>query len=297
MLVVTGFLFVLLLVAAYHFGPRVFAVAAVSYAVSVSIELLFVKFRGKEKLDASWMVTPLVFTMLLPSTIPLWMAGVGVGFGIFFGKSIFGGLGKTIFNPAATGVLFLLVSFTAFMTTMFEDPVTGEVSDLTPLTALYRGDVFDYGFAELFLGGVPGLMGETFRLGIIVLGLALIILKIADWRVPFAYIGTFFVLTGVLNLIFPDVFVDPLRSLVVGSLMFGAFFVATDPVTMPEAPNGRLLYGVGLGVFTIIIRTFSAFPAGLIFSVILMNAIAPLIDSWYEGKAEKTGMKEEEAKA
>ena len=279
LLIFTGFLGILLISATYIFGWYVLAIAAVSYAVSVTIELIFAKIR-KKKLDMSWMVTPLVFALLMPPTAPLWMVAIGSGFGIFFGKSIFGGLGKTVFNPALVGVLFVQISFPAFMATMWLDPVSDLVSAVTPLITLSKGLPFNYTLPNLLYGLVPGTLGETFRLGIIILGLGLIVLKIADWRIPLFFIGSVFLLTWIGHLINPVTFKDPILSVFTGGIMFGAFFVATDPVTAPSKSIGKMLYGFGIGFITVLIRNFAAFPEGVTFSIIIMNAVSPLIDNW-----------------
>jgi len=279
MIILTVFLSILLIAAALIFGVYVFALAAVSYGATLTVELLFAKFRHKE-LGYGWMVTPLVFTLFLPPTLPLWMAVVGASFGTFFGKSLFGGFGKNIFNPAVVGVLFISISFPADMATAWLDPISEIIKSTTPLIELNSGVAFDYTFRELLFGQVSGALGETFKLGIIILGLLLIILRIIDWRIPVFYLGSVFVLTYVGNMIDPNTYKDPLLSLMVGSVMFAAFFVATDPVTSPELPVGRIIYAIGLGIITVVIRYYSAFPEGVIFAVIIMNAVAPLIDGW-----------------
>ena len=281
MAIFSGALIILIGVATFIFGFHVLLLAAVSITVSVAVEFTFAKLRKKE-LGISFLVTPLVFTLMLPPTLPLWIAGVGIAFGTFFGKSIFGGHGKNIFNPSLVGLLFILISFPAFMNTMWLNPVTDIVSAATPLNTLNRGIAFPYETFDLFFGNVPGTLGETFRIGILVLGFLLILLKVIDWRTPVFYIGSVFAITFLGNLIAPASFVDPFLSLIVGGLLFGAFFVATDPVTSPINGKGRMIYGVGLGLLTVIIRNFAAFPEGVTFSIILMNAIAPIIDSMTE---------------
>lgn len=278
MLIFTGALTILLGVATYIFGLYVLLIALVSLTVSISVEFVFAKIR-KKKIGTSFMVTPLVFAMLLPPTIPLWIAGVGALFGTFFGKAIFGGHGKNIFNPALVGILFITISFPAFMNTMWLNPETDIVSTATPLNTLNRGIPFTFETQDLLLGNVPGTLGETFRIGILVLGMLLIFLKVIDWRTPVFYLGSVFLFTFVGEWLAPDAFVDPFLSMIVGGLLFGAFFVATDPVTSPIHGTGRMIYGIGLGVLTVVIRNFAAFPEGVTFSVIIMNAIAPIIDS------------------
>ncbi len=279
MIIFTAFLGVLLVASSLIFGVYVFAIAAVSYGASLTVEILFARFRKKE-LDYGWMVTPLIFTLFLPPTLPLWMAVVGSSFGTFFGKSLFGGLGKNIFNPAVVGVLFITISFPADMATTWLDPISEVIKSTTPLIELNSGAVFNYSIAELMIGQVSGALGETFKLGIIVLGLALIVMRIIDWRIPVFYLGSVFVFTYIGHMIDPATYKDPVLSLLVGGVMFAAFFVATDPVTSPELPGGRIVYAIGLGIITVIIRYYAAFSEGVIFAVIIMNAVAPLIDGW-----------------
>ncbi len=282
LLLFTGSLTVLLIAATVIFGFYVLAIAAVSYAVAITIEGLFARFR-KRKLDAAWMVTPLVLALLMPPTAPLWLVAIGSGFGVFFGKSIFGGLGRNVFNPALVGYLFVLISFPVQMTTQWLDPLQPDlITTATPLISLRSGVGFDYTLWQLLMGNVPGTLGETFRLGILVLGLLLIILKVIDWRIPLAFIGTVFVVTLVGSWI-DDTFYtfrDPFMSLFVGGLMFGAFFVATDPVTAPVRPWGRVCYGIGIALITVVIRSTIGFPEGVTFAIIIMNAVTPLIDNW-----------------
>jgi Na+-transporting NADH:ubiquinone oxidoreductase subunit B/electron transport complex protein RnfD len=257
----------------------VFAIAAVSYGASLTVEVLFAKFRKKE-LDYGWMVTPLVFTLFMPPTLPLWIAVVGSSFGTFFGKSLFGGLGKNIFNPAVVGVLFITISFPADMATTWLDPVSEVIKSTTPLIELNSGAAFNYSIGDLLIGQVAGALGETFKIGIIVLGLALIGMRIIDWRIPVFYLLTVFLFTYVGHLLDPTTYQDPVLSMLVGGVLFTAFFVATDPVTSPEMPTGRIFYAVGLGLITVVIRYYAAFSEGVIFAVIIMNAVAPLIDGW-----------------
>ncbi|MCR3905486.1 MAG: RnfABCDGE type electron transport complex subunit D [Tenericutes bacterium] len=270
---------ILLLSGSVIFGWIVLAMAAVAFVSSISVEVLFAKVR-KKKLDVTIFVTPLIFTLILPSTLPLWMVAVGAVFGTFFAKSLFGGSGKNIFNPSIVGALFLLISFPAQMITAWFDPKTNDlVGGATPLNLFNRGLDLNHEIIDFFMGNVPGAVGETFRLGILVLGILLLLLKVADWRIPLSYIGTVFVLMGIGHLVFPETFGNPFMSLIIGGLLFGAFFVATDPVTAPLTSWGRVIYGFGLGFLTVVIRVFGAFQEGVIFAIVIMNAIAPLIDN------------------
>ena len=269
---------ILLIAAAFIFGAYVLAIAAVSYAVSIIIELAFAKFR-KKKLDIGWMVTPMLFALIVPPTLPLWMVGVGAGFGVFFGKAIFGGTGKTIFNPAIVGVLFLIVSFPIHMTQTWVNPSNPDIAaGPTPLNALNRGIDSGFDIQDLLFGFNSGTLGETFRLGILILGILLIVLKVINWKVPVFYLGTVFAVNLVGQWLNPDLFRDPLLNLLTGGLMLGAFFFASDPQTTPLSTRGMIFYGIGLGLLTVIIRVYATFPEGVTFSIILMNAISPLLD-------------------
>ena len=293
LLIFTGSLLILLVASAILYGLYVLAVAAVALVSGGLVEYLFAKVR-KTEFDISWIVSPLVLTMMLPPTIKLWVVAVATVFGIFFGKAIFGGLGKNIFNPAVVGVLFVTISFPSLITAAeWIHPSIDGFAGSTPLAMLNRDGDFTYPLIDLLIGNVPGSIGETFRIGIIVLGIALLVLKVADWRIPVAFIGSFLGLTALGYWLAPASFPDPIISLFVGGLMFSAFFVATDPVTAPIKPWGKIIYGIGIAFFTILIRNFATFQEGIIFAIILMNAIAPLIDGWFEKKPEE--IKEEVA--
>lgn len=281
MLIFTGALGVLLLASTIIFGWYVLAIAAVSYVFSVGVEYGFNKAR-KKPLDNGWMVTPLVFALLMPPTAPLWMVAIGSTFGTFFGKMLFGGLGKNLFNPALVGVLFITFAFPVLMNTEWLNPVTNVISASTPISMLQArgGSLGSYTYTQLLLGNVPGVLGETFRLGILVLGALLIALKVIDWKLTLPLLATVFVLNLIGTIFLPQSnFKDPIASLLVGGLMFYSVFIVTDPVTAPYHPIAKVLYGIGIGIITVIIRNFATWPEGLIFAVIIMNAVAPMLDT------------------
>ena len=292
LLIFTGSLLILLVASAILYGFYVLAVAAIALVSGGLVEYLFARVR-KLEFDISWIVSPLVLTMMLPPTVKLWVVAVATVFGIFFGKAIFGGLGKNIFNPAVVGVLFVTISFPSLITAAeWIHPSIDGFAGSTPLAMLNKGGDFTYPLIDLLIGNVPGAIGETFRIGIIVLGIGLLVLKVADWRIPVAFIGSFFGLTALGYWLAPASFPDPIISLFVGGLIFAAFFVATDPVTAPIKPWGKVVYGIGIALFTILIRNFATFQEGIIFAIILMNAIAPLIDGWFDKKPETVDEKE-----
>ncbi|MDA3932410.1 MAG: RnfABCDGE type electron transport complex subunit D [Tenericutes bacterium] len=281
LLIFSASLVILIIASAFLYGVYVFAVALIALISGGLIEFIFAKVR-KTEFDISWIVPPLVVTLMVPPTIKLWVVAVATVFGVFFGKAIFGGLGKNIFNPAIVGVLFITISFPSMITAAeWIHPTIDGFAGATPLTMLNGGGDFTYSMSDLLMGNVPGAFGETFRLGIIILGIILILLKVADWRIPLFYLGSVFIFTAIGNKALPDVFPDPFLSLFVGGLLFGAFFIATDPVTAPLQYKGRILYGIGLAFFTVLIRNFATFQEGVIFAIIIMNAIAPLIDDMF----------------
>ena len=283
-------LLILLGSSAMIFGIHVILLAAMATVFALFVEYLFAKFR-KLPLDPAWMITPLLVTLMMPPTSPLWMVAIGSSFGVFFGKAVFGGYGKHIFNPAVVGILFLYFAFPSLMLTKWLNPVTQDVvSAATPLITLNRNLPFDYSLMQLLLGNVAGTIGETSRLVILVVGFVFILLKVIDWRVPASYLGTVFLLNLVGGMLWPNQFRDPFLSLMVGGLLFGAFFVASDPITTPQYPLSKLFYGFGLGLITVVIRNFATFPEGVVFAVIIMSAVSPLLDSMkmVQGKKEET---------
>ncbi len=321
--VYTSFLAILLIAAGYNYGPYVFFIAITAYAVALPIELLFARYR-KRDLDKSWMVTPLVITLLMPPSIPLWIVGVASGFGIFFGKAIFGGLGKNVFNPALVGVLFVTISFSPFMISQWFNPEDADmllpsteeigysnatddvITSATPLISMNASDdSYEYRTIDLLFGNVSGTLGETFRVGILILGVGLLLLKVADWRIPTALIGTVFFATFLGKLLLPNAFPDPVvtfldggvffdalsvafMSLLVGGVLFGAFFIATDPVTAPRKQWAKVFYAIGIGLLVVLIRNFATFAEGLVFAIIIMNAVAPLLDQWNDTTTVET---------
>lgn len=291
----TGFLFALLIAAVFLYGAYVLAVAGVALISGGAVEFIFARVR-KLDMDISWLISPLVLTLMMPPRVPLWVVAVATVFGVFFGKSIFGGLGKNIFNPAVVGVLFVTISFPSIIVAAeWIHPSIENFADSTPLVMLNGGGDFTYQFSDLLFGNVPGAIGETFRIGIIILGIALLVLKVADWRIPLAYLGGFVILTGLGHLLDAGSFPDPFISLFVGGILFAAFFIATDPVTAPLTGKGRIVYGLGLAFFTVLIRNMATFQEGVIFAVILMNAIAPLIDDMFTKNIEDNELVEEVA--
>jgi len=260
----------------YYFGLHAVAMILVSYVTGGVIEVLFALVRKKD-IEEGFLVTGLIFPLILPPSIPLWIVAVGVAFGVLFGKELFGGTGSNIFNPALVGRLFVTISFPQIMTSSWKIPFVEGVTSATPLVA-FKGSGTVTPYINLLFGNCAGSMGETFRIGIILGGLFLIYARIINWRIPFSYIITVFVLSWLGNTVIPAKIAPPLFQMLSGGLLFGAFFMATDPVTSPYTKPGKIIFGTLAGVFTLLIRSFSGYTEGVMFSIVLMNGFTPLID-------------------
>jgi len=263
--------------AVYFFGYRALLVIMVSVIAAMLTEYGVKKLRKRAfVMDGSAVVTGLLLALILPPTIPLWMAAIGSVFAIAIVKEAFGGLGHNIFNPALGGRAFMTASFSAEMTTWVLPMgfVADAVTAATPLSErfVWEADKFSL-YKELFLGNTSGSIGETSVLLILIGGLFLIAIRIIDWRIPLAYIGTVALLSFILG-------EDAVFHVLTGGLMLGAFFMATDYVTSPLTHRGRIIFSVGAGILTVVIRLFGGLPEGVAFSILFMNALTPLIDRY-----------------
>lgn len=260
----------------HFFGLQAVKIILVSYMAGGFVEVMFAIIR-KKAIHEGFLVTGLIFPLVLPPTVPLWVVAVGVIFGTFFGKEVFGGTGKNIFNPSLVGRLFITIAFPAIMSAYWQKPFTDVITASTPL-ALYKTTHFITPYADLLFGRVAGSMGEIFRIGIIFGGLFLIYTKVSNWRIPTAYLGTVLIVSLAGSHFLPAKIAPPLFQLLSGGLLLGAFFMATDPVTSPYTMMGKYIFGCGCGILTVLIRSFSGYVEGVMFSIILMNAFSPLID-------------------
>ncbi len=269
--------------AVYYFGPRVLAMILMSYVVGGIVEVSFAIIR-KGEIHEGFFVTGMIFPLVLPPSTPLWVVGVGIFFGTFFGKEVFGGTGRNIFNPALVGRIFVTIAFPTIMTSGWDAPgawrgVADAVATATPM-ALFKTQHVLTPWFDLLIGNTAGSIGETFHLGIILGGIYLIYAKVCDWRIPAFYLGSV-VLFSALGSSVPALeakVAPPLFQLLGGGLLFGAMFMATDPVTSPSTKVGKWLFGVFCGLLTVLIRSFSGYVEGVMFSIVIMNAFAPLID-------------------
>ena len=291
-----------LLVSFYFFGLGSVVVLSTSVAACVLLEWAINKFMLKNPrntvLDGSAVLTGLLLGFNLPSNLPIWIIIIGAIFAIGFAKMPFGGLGNNLFNPALVGRAALLVAFPAQMTTWPKVGQLGSYLDAetgaTPLAvmkdAIKTGDasVLDQlpSSLDLFLGNHPdgaGAMGEICALALLI-GLAYMLwMKIITWHIPISIIGTVFVFAGLLHLANPA-YADPFAVICSGGLMLGAIFMATDYVTSPMTPKGQLIYGVAIGFLTVVIRNWGAYPEGMSFAILIMNAFTPLINNYVKPK-------------
>ena len=287
-----------LLVSFYFFGLGSVIVTAVSVAACVCFEWAISKYIMKQErntvLDGSAVLTGLLLAFNLPSNLPIWIILIGALFAIGVAKMSFGGLGNNLFNPALVGRAALLVAFPAQMTTWpkvgqwgcYLDAETGATPLSIMKNAIKSGDASALNqlpdSISLFLGNHPdgaGAMGEVCALALL-LGLGYMLWKkIITWHIPVSIICTVFVFAGMLHLADP-VYADPLSVIFSGGLMLGAIFMATDYVTSPMTPKGQIIYGVAIGFLTVVIRNWGAYPEGMSFAILIMNAFTPLINNY-----------------
>jgi len=285
------------LAALYFFGLRFLAMVVVSYAAGLTVEALFSIVR-KESINEGFFVTGILWPLILPPTLPLWMVAVGVAFGVLIGKELFGGTGRNVFNPALVGRCFLALAYPKQMAASFLEPshdtagrllswVDGSaadaVSSATPLVLAGRDHLV--ATSHMFLGSVSGSAGETSALLIILGGGFLLLTRVANWRTVAATLASFFALTAVLiacdKIVYesmPGVFGPALWHLFAGGLLFGAFYMATDPVTGPTTNAAKWMYGIVIGSATVLIRNFTGYTEGVTFAILLGNIMAPIFD-------------------
>ena len=284
----------------YQFGFKVLALLAISVASAVFFEWGYRKLMKKPGSinDLSACVTGILLVLCLPVDAPLWMPVIGTFFAIVIVKQLYGGIGKNFVNPALAGRAFLFFSWTATMTSWAVPKALGGVSVAadavtmaTPLSLLKEGSDIaaqGYDYLDMFLGFMPGSIGE-------ISALALLIRKVINWRIPVAFIGT----VAVLTFIFPRngyANLDwMLYNLLSGGLLLGAFFMATDYSSSPVTLNGQLLFGFGCGALTVLIRYFGGFPEGVSFAILIMNLCAWAIDKGTRGR--QFGVTKEDLKA
>jgi len=288
------------LVSLYVFGIGALIVTSVAIISCLLFEYLIQKYLLKTKVtigDGSALITGILLAFNLPSGLPIWMIVIGSLVAIGIAKMSFGGLGFNIFNPALVGRVFLLVSFPVQMTmwptavennTSIADAVTGA----TPLGLIKEGLMFGDTMTnistqlpssiDLFLGLTGGSIGEMSAIALLLGGIYLIVRKVISWHIPVTMLVTMAFITGIFWVIDPESYASPLIHILSGGALLGAFFMATDLVTSPMTKKGMVIFAVGIAVITVVIRLFGAYPEGVSFAILIMNAFVPLINTYFK---------------
>ncbi|HAK94071.1 MAG TPA: RnfABCDGE type electron transport complex subunit D [Planctomycetes bacterium] len=274
----------------YSFGWRVAALIAVSYAFGVGTEAIFAGAR-KETLSEGAFVTCMLFPLTLPPTTPFWVCAVGIVFGIVFGKEVFGGTGYNVFNPALVGRCFVYISFPRHLVgNVWTDPIPGAaggfaawdagVDAVTSATPSHLVHVHEcqVPFADLLFGLSAGSAGETLRIWIIAAGLILALTRVASFSIMISTVIGAFATSAIGHYAAPVTWPCGAMGVLGGGLLFGAVFMATDPVSGPRHPLSRWLYGLGIGAVSVLIWMYSGYPQGVMFAILLMNIAAPILD-------------------
>ena len=265
------------------FGASAATLIAVSVITAVLAEFCWNKLNKQKTTVGDWsaVVTGLLLAYNLPANAPVWIAVVAAIIAIILVKQMFGGIGSNFMNPALAARAILFVSWSSLMTsypaTQFMTDVT---SSATPLNLLGKGTVEGVNLMDLFLGNVPGVLGETCKLALLLGGVYLILRGIVDWKIPVTFIATVLVCYLV-----KDGAEMALYQILSGGLFLGAFFMATDYATSPVTNVGRVIMGVGCGLFLFVIRAYASYPEGCSFAILLMNVATPLIDKYTMPKA------------
>ena len=282
------------------FGVGVIITTAISVVSCVFFEWAITKFVMKSDkctvCDGSAILTGVLLAFNMPSNIAPWIVILGAFFAIGVVKMTFGGLGCNLFNPALAARAFLLISFPVQMTTWplagkgfgsYLDAETG-ATPLALMSQAFKGDADALNQLpsawDMLIGNTGGCLGEVCALAMLLGLVILLVKKVITWHIPVSIIATVFVLTGILYLINPVQFANPVAEVLSGGLMLGAIFMATDYVTSPMCAKGQLVYGIAIGALTVIIRIFGAYPEGMSFAILIMNAFTPLINQNFKPK-------------
>jgi Na+-translocating ferredoxin:NAD+ oxidoreductase subunit D len=287
-----------LLWSVFVFGPDALRVTFYAVAACLAFEYLIQKYLMKTKpsvTDGSALVTGILLAFNVPSNLPWWIIIIGALAATGVGKLSFGGLGNNIFNPALVGRVFLLISFPVQMTSW---PVAGSnVDGLTTATPLgIIKEALNNGIpvhqisqdlpqtTDMLMGNMSGSLGEISALLLILGGIYMLFKKVITWHIPVSVIGSVAAIAAVFWLLDPQSYVNPVYHILTGGLMLGAVFMATDMVTSPMTPKGQVIFGAGIGIITISIRMFGAYPEGISFAILIMNAFTPLINNYVKPK-------------
>lgn len=293
-----------MLVSVYFFGLDALRVLVISSLACLFFEWLIQKYLIKGPVsinDGSALVTGVLLAFNVPTNLPVWILIIGAFVSIGMAKMSFGGLGKNPFNPALVGRIFLLISFPVQMTTWpapralfgnlpaYPDALSGS----TPLGYLKEGlktstvpELFETmpGMLMDFIGYIGGSLGEVSAAALLIGAAYMFYKRVITWEIPTAYIGSVVIFSGILWLVNPDAYANPLFHLLTGGLILGAFYMATDMVSSPISSRAQIIFGIGCGVITILIRIWGAYPEGVSFAIVIMNAFTPLLNKGFKPK-------------
>lgn len=278
------------LVALYVFRLDALIITLSAVVFCILFEYVIVKYLLKKEpsvFDGSAIITGVLLAFNVPSNLPLWILALGCLFAIGVVKLSFGGLGNNIFNPAIAGRIFLLISFPAQMTTWPMPAIaesTDAVSSATVLGVLKNNPEALPSLNDMFFGFEAGSIGEMSAVAILIGLVYMIWKKVITWHIPVSIITTVTLFTGIIYIFNPIELYNPILHLASGGLMLGACFMATDYVTSPMTKKGMIIYGVGIGIVTVAIRLWGAYPEGVSFAILLMNALTPLINNYTKPK-------------
>ena len=291
-------------VGAYMFGMNVAILLVVNVACCVIFEWAYRKLMKKNTSvgDLSAVVTGVLLTCVMPSAAPWWLGIIGSFFAIIVVKQLYGGIGKNFLNPALAARAFLSAAYAAYMTawavpSVMRDVVVDATTMSTPLSYMHTGDALPeyFNFLNMFLGGIPGSIGEVSALALLVGAAYLLIRKVITWRIPVTFIGTVAVLTLVFGKEGYSNVDWMLYNVLSGGLILGACFMATDYSTSPVNLNGQLIFGVGCGAITVLIRYFGSYPEGVSYAILIMNCCTWALDKAI--RPRQFGMSREDIKA
>jgi electron transport complex protein RnfD len=269
-------------VAVWMFGRQAVFQLVLAGGAALAAETLFMAMRGRKATltDGSALVTGLILGLSLPATAPWYVPVLGSFTAIGLGKTLFGGLGQNLFNPAMVGRAFVMIAFPAAMgaTAYVQSGASLDaLTQATPLTSLkMSGGITP--LAALVLGTTNGSIGETSAIACLIGGLYLCLRRTASWEIPVGAVAALVVCAGIAALFRPGADWTLFHDLASGAFLFGAFFILTDPVSSPLTPKGKFLFGIGYGLLVLMMRRLSAYPEGVMFSVLIMNAVVPLIN-------------------
>lgn len=283
----------------FVFGFDALRVTLIAVAACLAFEWLIQKYILKINqtiTDGSALITGILLAFNVPSNLPWWIIIIGSLAAVGIGKLSFGGLGNNIFNPALVGRVFMLISFPVQMTSWPVNHRSGidAVTAATPLSVIKEGVLNGSSISEIsknlpsmadmLFGNIGGSLGEISAILLIIGGLYMLWKKVITWHIPTSILLTVAIISTIFWLINPDAYINPVYHILSGGLMLGAIFMATDMVTSPMTPKGQIIFGIGIGVITISIRMFGAYPEGISFAILIMNAFTPLINTYVKPK-------------